>query len=65
MIGRIRQAVSHLDRQPRTGRLGKLEETRELVVPGTPFIIVYRVANGVVEILRIIHGAQLWPDESA
>lgn len=65
MIGRIRQAVSHLDRRPRMGRLGKLEGTRELVVPGTPFIFVYRVANGVVEILRIIHGAQLWPDGSA
>lgn len=65
MIGRIRQAVSHLDRQPRMGRLGKLEGTRELVVPGTPFIVVYRVANGVVEILRIIHGAQHWPDDSA
>ena len=64
MIGRIRQATSHLEKQPRIGRLGKLDGTHELVVTGTPFIVVYRVVNGLVEILRVIHGAQHWPDDT-
>jgi plasmid stabilization system protein ParE len=42
------------------GRFGSVEETRELVVAGTPYIVVYRVTRRV-EILRIRHGAQRWP----
>jgi toxin ParE1/3/4 len=34
--------------------------TRELVVAGTPWVVVYRVKNRV-EILRVLHGAQSWP----
>jgi len=35
--------------------------TRELVFPGLPFLAVYRVREGAVEINRILHGAQKWP----
>jgi toxin ParE1/3/4 len=35
--------------------------TRELVVTGTPFIVVYRVEAATVVILRVLHGAQRWP----
>lgn len=47
------------------GKPGRLDETRELVITGTPFLIVYRVADGLVEILRVVHGAQKWPDDGA
>jgi plasmid stabilization system protein ParE len=36
---------------------------RELVVPHTPFIAAYVVTAGWVRILRILHGAQVWPDD--
>lgn len=44
------------------GRFGELDGTHELVVTGTPFIVIYRLAEGLIEILRVIHGAQKWPD---
>ena len=46
---------------PRRGRTGRIEGTRELVFPGLPYIVVYRILDEVVEIIRIYHGAQNWP----
>ncbi len=51
-------AVERLVDFPASGRPGRKANTRELVVAGTPFVIPYRVAEGVVEILAVIHGAQ-------
>jgi plasmid stabilization system protein ParE len=31
------------------------------VISGTPFLAVYRFHNEVIEIARILHGAQKWP----
>jgi plasmid stabilization system protein ParE len=38
---KIAAAVAGLADHPRRGRPGRVAETRELVVPGTPFIAVY------------------------
>jgi addiction module RelE/StbE family toxin len=46
---------------PRRGRKGRIEGTRELVFPGLPYIVVYRIQDQIVELLRIYHGAQDWP----
>ena len=48
---------------PRAGRQGRLKNTRELVIDGIPFIVIYRehsTAN-CIEILRVLHDAQQWP----
>ncbi len=46
---------------PRRGRRGRIEDTRELVFHGLPYIVVYRIQDQNLEILRIYHGAQDWP----
>ena len=48
---------------PRAGRQGRLKNTRELVVDGLPFIVIYRenVSTDCLEILRVLHDAQRWP----
>ena len=48
-------------RFPRAGRTGRREGTREFVLTGLPYIVVYRIADEVVEVLRIYHGAQERP----
>ena len=60
---RIAAAVRRLLDFPESGRLGRVAGTRELVVPHTPFIAAYIVTAGRVRILRILHGAQVWPDD--
>src|SRR5439155_15792131 len=49
---------------PYSGRKGRIDGTRELTFPGLPYIVVYRIEDQVVDVLRIFHGAQDWPLES-
>jgi toxin ParE1/3/4 len=58
---RFMEQTAKLIRFPECGRPGRVEGTRELVINKTPFIVAYRVQEGVVRILRILHGAQAWP----
>jgi addiction module RelE/StbE family toxin len=58
----IRTQVQRLIRFPEIGRPGRVEGTRELVINRTPYIVAYRIADGTVRVLRILHGAQQWPD---
>lgn len=48
---------------PRAGRQGRLKNTRELVIDGVPFVVIYRVnvSTNCLEILRVLHDAQQWP----
>jgi toxin ParE1/3/4 len=46
---------------PRMGRPGRAPNTRELVLAPLPYIVVYRVDEKAVQILRVLHGAQRWP----
>ena len=57
----IHEAIYTLQQFPESGRTGRNPETRELVFTGLPYVAVYRVQDDVVEILRILHGAQIWP----
>jgi plasmid stabilization system protein ParE len=41
LAGRVREAVEYLLEHPNMGRPGRLPHTRELVISGTPFIIIY------------------------
>jgi toxin ParE1/3/4 len=43
------------------GRPGRVEGTRELLFPPTPYVAVYRVHGKTSEIWRIYHGAQNRP----
>jgi toxin ParE1/3/4 len=52
-----------LSENPEIGRPGRVRDTRELVVARTPFIVAYRIRPAVVEIVRVLHGAQRWPDQ--
>ena len=54
--------VDHLRRNPQQGKPGRVAETRELVLAGTPYIVVYRIEGAQVQIIAVIHGAQRWPD---
>jgi toxin ParE1/3/4 len=57
----IRAAVDSLAEHPNFGRVGRVEGTRELVLPRLPYIIVYRVVAEQIRILAVIHTARQWP----
>ena len=57
----VHEAVGRLADHPAIGRPGRLAGTRELVVVGTPYVVVYRIEPAAVLVLRILHAAQRWP----
>ena len=61
----IAQAVLRLVEFPESGRSGRVPGTRELVIPRTPYIAAYALTPGRIRILRVLHGAQMWPDDLA
>ena len=62
MWDEIENQVERLLDFPRSGRARRMPETRELVVTGTAYIVVYIVGDDV-ELVRVLHGAQQWPPE--
>lgn len=54
----LRKAGQELSTFPDRGRPTGIEGVRELVVPGTPYLLVYRVNKDKVEVLCVLHGAQ-------
>jgi toxin ParE1/3/4 len=63
MVDRIREAVDLLSNYPESGRQGRVEGTRELIISGTPFIVPYRVHEDELQILTILHAARRWPEK--
>lgn len=60
---RVMDAVEALlPTHPGLGRVGRVTGTRELVVPGTPYLVAYRVRGGALQVLRVLHGAMRWPE---
>jgi toxin ParE1/3/4 len=62
MEDRIVEGTEMLTQFPRVGRPGRVDGTRELVIHHTPYIVAYRVVENTVIVLRVLHGAQQWPE---
>jgi toxin ParE1/3/4 len=68
-VGRhILGSVQRLAEHPYLGKPGRSPDTRELGIPRFPYLIVYSVTPGAtiseaprIDILRVLHGAMLWP----
>jgi toxin ParE1/3/4 len=58
----IHNVETLLPNNPGMGRPGRVPETRELVIPKTPFIVPYRLIGNTIQVLRIFHGARQWPE---
>ena len=54
-------AVDRLAVLPNLGRPGRVSGTRELVVPGTRYVIPYRLCGEHLEIIAVFHDRQRWP----
>jgi addiction module RelE/StbE family toxin len=58
---RLYLAAESLAGMPLRGRVGQVEGTRELILAQLPYIVVYRVMERDIQIIRIRHAAQEWP----
>lgn len=58
IVQRIVSSVERLASFPFSGRIGKIQGVRELLVKDLPYIIHYQVEQDEVLILRVIHSAR-------
>jgi plasmid stabilization system protein ParE len=58
---RIEEVVNLLETFPNLGREGDIPGTREITVVSSKSVVVYRVEDDLVVILRIFHGGQQRP----
>ena len=62
LVEQILGAAERLANYPSMGRSGRIEGTRELIIPGTPFIVAYRVRRSDLQILAVVHTFRKWPE---
>jgi toxin ParE1/3/4 len=60
-IRKIRRSVARLEHYPQLGRTGRIDTTREWVIPGAAFVVAYRLRGSRIEVLAVIHAARSWP----
>ena len=58
VVQRIEHSISRLAMWPYSGRSGVVAGTRILVVPGLPYIAIYRVQDEFVDIVTVLHTAR-------
>jgi toxin ParE1/3/4 len=61
VVARIESRIESLLRFPLLGRKGREPGTRELVITGTPYLVIYVIGDRNVQIVRVIHSARQWP----
>ena len=60
----IERTAGLLKDNPRLGHPGRVDETREFIVPGyRNYILVYEIDGDRIHILAVMHGRQQWPDQ--
>jgi plasmid stabilization system protein ParE len=57
-VRKVYASIQSLKEWPHRGRAGREEGTRELLFQPLPYVVVYRVKEQSIEVLRIYHGAQ-------
>lgn len=60
MAQRIFDAGASLTQMPDRARPGRVPNTRELLVPKTPYLVIFS-REDKVNILRVLHTRQKWP----
>jgi len=60
IAAKILERVRMLRAHPLLGKAGRIHTTRELVVSGTPYTLVYLPEAERITLLRVFHQAQQW-----
>ena len=62
VLQRVRHDADGLDDNPLMGSEGRFLGTRELVIAGLPYVVVYRVRGQRVEVITVHDTRQQWPE---
>jgi toxin ParE1/3/4 len=59
--GRLIAAAESLAQFPERGRRWRLRTARELVIPGLPYVLLYRMTRDGISVLAVFHTSRDWP----
>lgn len=59
----IEQQIGQLIEFPLMGRKGRIADSFELVISGTPYFVAYQIQGNQVQILHVFHERRNWPPE--
>lgn len=62
VVKAIHQHTGKLMEHPRSGRIGRVEGTRELVIIDTPYLVAYRIQGEWIDVLAVLHSSRQWPE---
>jgi addiction module RelE/StbE family toxin len=62
LIIKIQNAANQLQNYPFMGKNGRVEGTKELIISNSPYILIYRIKEESVEVLRILHTSKRYPE---
>ena len=58
VVRQVLSSVRRLETFSKSGRPGRAQDTREVVVNNLPYVIVYRDSDEVVDVLAVFHAAR-------
>lgn len=58
----ISAAASQLSRNPSSGKVGRVSDTREWVIHHS-YLLIYEVKNDLLIILAVVHSRRQWPKD--
>lgn len=59
--GRIMHSIKRLKEFPRSGRSWRLANTWEIVVPGLPYVVIYKIDGDRVMVAKLFHTSREFP----
>ncbi|MFW5887984.1 MAG: type II toxin-antitoxin system RelE/ParE family toxin [Bacteriovoracia bacterium] len=60
-IQQVLMVIQQIINFPDSGRVGRVQSTKELILTTIRFIIVYRKNKNIVEILALLYQSRKWP----
>ena len=63
----VKTIIIHVESQlgifPASGRTGRVKGTHKFAIPRSPYIVIYRLKDKQIDIVRIHHTSRLWPED--
>jgi len=60
VLSSIENTIDKLEEFSQLGKVGRIKNTRELIVPRLPFVILYKIYPDKIAITSIMHTSKKW-----
>lgn len=58
----VESGIDLIKEYPELGRIGRVNQTRELILKKFQYILVYLVESSYIDIIRLLHTSRKWPN---